>query len=315
MLDWPRVGHARGNCFSAFGETECKRPPVYGNDQRFLRPQVSMSIPESEYLSVLVPAFNEQETIRRVLDKIASLGPALKEIIVVDDGSTDETPVILADAARGNERIRVIRFDRNRGKTAAISEAIGQACGEILIVQDADMEYDPAEIPEVISPIVSGEADVVYGSRFLVRRATRVLYFYHYLANKSLTFLSNLLTNRNMSDIETCYKAFRAGVIKPLKLSSRGFGMEVEITAMVCKTRARTYEVPISYYGRSYSEGKKVGVTDGVMALYYILYYNLVQSHLPSGRRYVRDVNTFLSDHTEKQRSRREKRKETENRE
>jgi hypothetical protein len=151
----------------------------------------------------------------------------------------------------------------------------------------------------VIAPIISGEADVVYGSRFLVRRATRVLYFYHYLANKSLTFLSNLLTNRNMSDIETCYKAFRAGVIKPLQLSSRGFGMEVEITALVCKTQARTYEVPISYYGRSYSEGKKIGLTDGIMALYYIMYYNLIQPLLPSGRRYVRDVNAFLSERAE----------------
>ena len=260
-----------------------------------------MSIPESEYLSVLVPAFNEQETIRHVLNKIVDVGPALKEIIVVDDGSTDETPAILADVASQNERIRVVRFDHNRGKTAAICEAIRQADGDVLIVQDADLEYDPTEIPVVISPIVSGEADVVYGSRFLVRRATRVLYFYHYLANKSLTFLSNLLTNRNMTDIETCYKAFRAGVIKPLKLSSKGFGMEVEITAMVCKTRARTYEVPISYYGRSYAEGKKIGVTDGLMALYYILYYNLVQSHLPSGRRYVRDVNAFLSNRMEKQ--------------
>ncbi len=255
-----------------------------------------MSIPECKYLSVLVPAFNEQETIGHVLDKITRLGPALKEIIVVDDGSTDETPAILADAASRNEIIRVVRLDRNRGKTAAICEAISQAAGDILIVQDADLEYDPAEIPDVISPIVSGEADVVYGSRFLVRRATRVLYFYHYLANKSLTFLSNLLTNRNMSDIETCYKAFRAGVIKPLKLSSKGFGMEVEITAMVCKTQARTYEVPISYYGRSYSEGKKIGVADGVMALYYILYYNLIHSRLPSGRQYVRDVNAFLSN-------------------
>jgi glycosyltransferase involved in cell wall biosynthesis len=258
-----------------------------------------MSIPESGYLSVLVPAFNEQKTIQYVLDKITEIGPALKEIIVVDDGSTDGTPAILADAAARGEIIRVVHFDRNRGKTAAICEAIRLAAGEVLIVQDADLEYDPAEIPDVIAPIVSGKADVVYGSRFLVRRATRVLYFYHYLANKSLTFLSNLLTNRNMSDIETCYKAFRAEIIKPLKLSSRGFGMEVEITAMICKTHARTYEVPISYYGRSYSEGKKIGITDGLMALYYILYYNLLQPRLPSGRRYIRDVNTFLSERTD----------------
>jgi glycosyltransferase involved in cell wall biosynthesis len=254
-----------------------------------------MSIPESNYLSVLVPVFNEQDTIRHVLSRILELGPVLKEIIVVDDGSTDDTPRILDEVAAAEPRICVARFDRNRGKTAAIAEAIGRATGELLIVQDADLEYDPGEIPDVISPIVRGAADVVYGSRFLVRRATRVLYFYHYLANKLLTFLSNLLTNRNMTDIETCYKAFRAGVIKPLKLTSSGFGMEVEITAMVCQTHARTYEVPISYYGRSYSEGKKVGISDGLMALFYILYYNLVKVYLPSGRRYVRQVNTYLA--------------------
>jgi hypothetical protein len=153
-----------------------------------------------------------------------------------------------------------------------------------------------------VAPIFAGRADVVFGSRFLVRRATRVLYYYHYLANRLLTCLSNMLTNRNMTDIETCYKAFRAGVIKPLRLSSRGFGMEVEITAMVCQTNARTYEVPISYYGRTYREGKKIGFRDGVAAVWYIFYYNLVQPLLPSGRRYVRDVNAFLARQQEEQR-------------
>jgi hypothetical protein len=136
----------------------------------------------------------------------------------------------------------------------------------------------------------------VYGSRFLVRRATRVLYFYHYLANVSLTFLSNLLTNRNMTDIETCYKAFRSGVIKPLRLTSSGFGMEIEITAMVTKTNARTYEVPISYYGRSYEEGKKIGMWDGVMAGLYIFYYNLIAPHFSTGRLYIEQANGSLVD-------------------
>ena len=147
-----------------------------------------------------------------------------------------------------------------------------------------------------MTPIIDGFADVVYGSRFLVRRAARVHYFHHYLANKTLTFLSNLLTNRNMSDIETCYKAFRAFVIKPLKLTSKGFGMEVEITAMVCKTKARTYEVPISYYGRTYEEGKKIGWGDGIHALWYIFRYNLLSPWMPSRRRYRREVNAALTE-------------------
>jgi hypothetical protein len=157
------------------------------------------------------------------------------------------------------------------------------------------LEYDPLEIPDVIGPILDGHADVVYGSRFLVKRASRVLYYYHYLANKFLTCLSNILTNRNMSDIETCYKAFRREVIVPMQLCSRGFGMEVEITAMVCKTRARTYEVPISYYGRTYEEGKKIGTWDGVAAIWYILYFNLVHPLTSSGRKYIQAVNNSLA--------------------
>ncbi|MFN7733353.1 MAG: hypothetical protein ACK5OB_15760, partial [Pirellula sp.] len=151
----------------------------------------------------------------------------------------------------------------------------------------------------VIAPIVDDVADVVYGSRFLVKKASRVLYFYHYLANKFLTFLSNMLTNRNMSDIETCYKAFRREVLAPLTLTSRGFGMEVEITAMVCKTRARTYEVPISYYGRTYDEGKKIGMRDGVAAIWYILYYNLITPLTGAGQSYIAQVNTALKRRAE----------------
>jgi glycosyltransferase involved in cell wall biosynthesis len=253
---------------------------------------------EAPFLSVLVPAYNEQDTVGQVVERLLLLGDILREIVVVDDGSVDSTAEVVQRLADADARVRLFRQPKNRGKTAAIRRALAEAKGEILIVQDADLEYDPREIPDVIHPILAGKADVVFGSRFLVRRATRVLYFYHYLANKSLTFLSNLLTNRNMTDIETCYKAFRAGVIKPLTLSSSGFGMEVEITAMVCKTRARTYEVPISYYGRSYDEGKKIGILDGIMAGVYIFYFNLIKTFLPSGRRYIREVNAFLrSDH------------------
>ena len=246
-------------------------------------------------LSVLVPVFNEEQTIVQVLRKVIDLGPLVKEIVVVDDGSQDRTPDLVRELAACHPIVQFHRLPENRGKTAAIQHALDAATGDIVIVQDADLEYDPAEIPEVIAPILGGHADVVYGSRFLVRKAARVLYFYHYIANVSLTLLSNLLTNRNMTDIETCYKAFRAGVIKPLRLTSRGFGMEVEITALVTKSEARTYEVPISYYGRSYEEGKKIGLRDGVMAVFYILFYNLLAPRTSAGRRYIEEANRFLA--------------------
>jgi glycosyltransferase involved in cell wall biosynthesis len=249
----------------------------------------------SHVLSVLVPAYNEERTIEMVLRRVVALGDVLKEIIVVDDGSTDRTTEAAQRVADEHDLIRVVTLEMNQGKTAAIQRAIHEAAGEILIIQDADEEYDPAEIPQVIQPILDNKADVVYGSRFIVRRATRVLYFYHYLANKSLTFLSNLLTNRNMSDVETGYKAFRVCVIKPFRFTSRGFGMEIEITALICKTNARTYEVPISYYGRTYDEGKKIGMTDGIAALWYILRYNLFARFSAANRDYLRQVNESLA--------------------
>jgi glycosyltransferase involved in cell wall biosynthesis len=246
-------------------------------------------------LSVLVPVYNEEATVDEILTRVLALGPVVKEIVVVDDGSTDRTAEIVRARSDRDPKVRFYPAPKNQGKTAAIKQALTHATGEIVIIQDADLEYDPAEIPEVIDPILQGRADVVFGSRFLVRKAARVLYFRHYLANVGLTFLCNLLTNRNMTDIETCYKAFRREVIKPLELSSKGFGMEVEIAAMVCKTHARTYEVPISYYGRSYEEGKKIDVRDGIDALWYILYYNLVKPFTKSGRKYVQSVNAALA--------------------
>jgi len=245
-------------------------------------------------LSVLVAAYNEESTIGEVLRRVLDLGPLLKEVIVVDDGSTDGTAQVVARVAEGDKRVQLVRLGTNQGKTAAIRHALANATGEIVIIQDADLEYDPAEIPGVVEPILAGQADVVYGSRFLVRRASRMLYYHHFLGNRFITFLSNLLTNRNWTDIETCYKAFRTDVIKPLRLSSSGFGMEAEITVMVCKTRARTYEVPISYYGRTYEEGKKTSARDGLMAILYILYYSLFAPLTAEGRAYIAHVNAFL---------------------
>jgi glycosyltransferase involved in cell wall biosynthesis len=246
-------------------------------------------------LSVLVPVYNEEATVDEILTRVLALGPVVKEIVVVDDGSKDRTAEIVRARAEAEPKVRFFQAPKNQGKTAAIKQALGHATGDIIIIQDADLEYDPAEIPEVIAPILSGVADVVFGSRFLVRKAARVLYFRHYLANIGLTFLCNMLTNRNMTDIETCYKAFRKEVIKPMDLTSKGFGMEVELSAMVCKTNARTYEVPISYYGRSYEEGKKIDVRDGIDALWYILFYNLIKPRTRSGRQYVKAVNAALA--------------------
>jgi glycosyltransferase involved in cell wall biosynthesis len=245
-------------------------------------------------ISILVPAFNEQASIEKVLQKLVQLELDNPEIIVVNDGSTDQTGVLAHQFAQKYPQVRVFDLPKNQGKTAAIAKAVQESCGQILVIQDADLEYDPEELSGVIDPVRQGVADVVYGSRFMVKKASRVLYYYHYLANKFLTCLSNVLTNRNMSDIETCYKAFRREVIAPLKLTSSGFGLEVEITAMVCKTNARTYEVPISYYGRTYDEGKKIGLWDGVSAIWYILYYNLVHPWTSTGRTYIRTVNESL---------------------
>jgi glycosyltransferase involved in cell wall biosynthesis len=161
------------------------------------------------------------------------------------------------------------------GKTAALKTGFAASRGDVVIVQDADLEYDPSEINAVVAPIFEGQADVVYGSRFMVRKASRVLYFYHFLANKALTFLSNLLTNVNMTDVETCYKAFRGEIIRNMTIPSTGFGFAIEVTAQVAKLHCRLYEVPISYYGRTYEEGKKIGFKDGLAAGWYIFRYNM----------------------------------------
>jgi glycosyltransferase involved in cell wall biosynthesis len=237
-----------------------------------------------DVLSVVVPAYNEEGTISAVIRKLLGV-PHLLEIIVVDDCSSDRTYEIASHFASGQAPVRVLRHERNQGKTAALKTGFAATRGEIVIVQDADLEYDPSEIEDVIQPILDGAADVVYGSRFLVRKAARVLYFYHYLANKLLTFLSNLLTNVNLTDIETGYKAFRGEIIRNMVITSSGFGFEVEATAKVAKLGCALYEVPISYYGRTYEQGKKIQFSDGVMALWLIFRFNLFCSLRASYRR------------------------------
>jgi len=227
-----------------------------------------------ECLSVVVPVYNEQDTLGAIVDKLIRV-PRLLEIVIVDDCSTDKTAEILADLSAAHSRIQVVRHDKNRGKTEALKTAFQRTRGDIVIVQDADLEYDPEEIQDVIAPILEGNADVVIGSRFLVRKASRAVYFYHFIGNKLITLISNLVTNINLTDVETCYKAFRGDIIRQMKINSTGFGFEVEVIAKVAKLKCAIYETPISYYGRTYEEGKKITYWDGVAAIYYILRYNL----------------------------------------
>ncbi len=232
---------------------------------------------QSLYLSVVIPVYNEESTIATVVDLVMNL-PNLLEVLIVDDGSTDKTPEIIQELAQKYPKITTLISERNVGKTNALKKGFINTKGEIVVVQDADLEYDPREIPELIQPIVQGQSDVVYGSRFLVRRAARVLYFHHFLANQFLTFLSNLFTNLNMTDIETGYKAFRGKIIRNMVIISDGFGFEIEVTAKIAKLARvglAVYEVPISYYGRTYAEGKKIGWKDGFAALWYIFRFNL----------------------------------------
>ncbi|MGC2638466.1 MAG: glycosyltransferase family 2 protein [Acidobacteriaceae bacterium] len=228
---------------------------------------------QEKCLSVVIPVFNEENTLARIVALVLTV-PRLLEIVIVDDCSTDATPEILRELTARYSNIRSFRHDRNRGKTEALKTGFARTTGEVVIVQDADLEYDPGEIPDVIAPILAGQADVVFGSRFLVRRAARAIYFYHYLANKILTFCSNIATNINLTDVETCYKAFRGQIIREMKIKSRGFGFEIEVTAKMAKLRCSVYETPISYYGRTYEDGKKITAWDGLAAFYYVLRYN-----------------------------------------
>jgi glycosyltransferase involved in cell wall biosynthesis len=212
-------------------------------------------IQDKSCLSVVIPAYNEAATLVSVVEAVLKL-PQVFEVIVVDDGSTDGTAAICEQLSR-TEKVRTIRLLENKGKCEALKAGFAISRASIVIVQDADLEYDPTDIPDVIQPIIEGRADVVYGSRFLVRRAARVLYFYHYLANKGLTLFSNLLTNVNFTDVETGYKAFRGEIIRSMIITSKGFGIEIEVTAKIAKLGCAIFEVPISYYGRTYEQGKE----------------------------------------------------------
>ncbi len=218
-------------------------------------------------LSVVIPVYNEIGTIEEILKRVASV-PQDKEIIVVDDASTDGTTEWLKE--RAGEDLKVLFHQKNRGKGAALRTGFEQVTGDIVIIQDADLEYDPREYGRLIEPILDGRADVVYGSRF-TGGPQRVLFFWHYVGNRFLTLLSDMLTNLNLSDMETCYKVFRADLLKEITIKSNRFGFEPEITARFARLKCRIYEVPISYSGRTYEDGKKITWRDGLVALFHII--------------------------------------------
>ena len=228
-------------------------------------------------LSIIIPCYNESSTILSLIEAVKQSPVKNREIIIVDDGSKDGTRDILG--ALKDPEVRTIFHKSNQGKGAALRTGFKEASGDICIVQDADLEYDPQEFPVVIQPIIEGKADVVFGSRFQSGRPHRVVYFWHRIGNGVLTLMSNFFTDLNLSDMETCYKAFRREIIQSINIRENRFGFEPEVTAKVAKMNLRIYEVGISYYGRTYDEGKKIGWKDGFRAIYCILKYNLWSKH------------------------------------
>ena len=225
------------------------------------------------FASVIIPCFNEKQTLKEILKKVENSQINIKEIIIVDDYSTDGTTQILKSIQ--NPLIKIYYHSKNKGKGAALRTGFSKATGDICIVQDADLEYDPDDYPSLIKPILDDKADVVFGSRFQGGSPHRVVYFWHRIGNGFLTLLSNILTDLDLSDMETCYKAFRTEVIQSIRIKEDRFGFEPEITAKISKMNLRVYEVGIAYYGRTYSEGKKITWKDGIRAIYCIVKYNL----------------------------------------
>ncbi len=243
-------------------------------------------------LSVVMPVYNERATLREVVKKVLAVSLEI-ELICVDDGSRDGSREILAELQSEHSQIRVVLQPRNMGKGAALRRGIQEASGDFVIIQDADLEYDPAQYPLMIEPLMQGKADVVFGSRFLGGAPHRVLYFWHSVGNKLLTLLSNCLTNINLSDMETCYKVFRREIIQSIPIEENRFGFEPEITVKVARRHLRIYEVGISYWGRTYEEGKKIGWKDGVRALYCLLKYSIKEPRVKLG-----SPSVSAQDHT-----------------